>query len=427
MAIGLSWPQLLQSLYEFYDKASESLDWLAWSQEATGNISIGQAPPPSPQSPAQFQDALDRARTRIQELQIPTFDAPLPDSGTVPTNGFDATRQAIRSRISTLLNCVSEVSDARASIEYFSTLEGVFENQISMLSTLSQVMFDLAEKYPIKMLAETLVFRALDVDNSYIPFVADTLEELRAKRKAAITALDARLSEVRGAANEIKNLLAVEAIDLKVSLDHLLQLDADVARLQEEFLKAFNARNEAAADVQRQKVLRDAAELDVAETQERITIARMRVSQIWSNIDQVNDQIKIPYLCPVSKVDWANCNNAAHAEYKNQYQENQGHLRKELNRLRESLEDAKAVVATAMKDLSSAQATLESYERKFSKAKEILQAADSRQLEVRKELENKARFRMEEKHRLRADIFWSENQFDQSDVQAIITQLGASP
>jgi len=49
MATSLfTWAKLLESLYEMYDKVSECLDWLAWSQEATGNVAIGRAPPPLP-------------------------------------------------------------------------------------------------------------------------------------------------------------------------------------------------------------------------------------------------------------------------------------------------------------------------------------------------------------------------------------------
>lgn len=428
MATGLfTWAKLLASLYEFYDTASDSLDWLTWSQEATGNVAIGQAPPPSPQSPAKFQEALERARKRIDELPTPTFNARLPDSGVVPTTGFDATREAIRLRISDLLACVSEISDARSAIDYFATLEIALNNQISMLYTLAQEMWKLAETYPVEILIETLAFQAIDVEYSYIPFVAGTLDKLKAKRDVATAAVTARLSEVRAAANEIRNVLTVEAIDLRAAVERLEQLDAEVQKLQEAVVKAIEARDKAAADVQRQQVLRDAAEMDVAETEERLSSAQAAVTGLRNRIQQVIAELNVQYDCPISHVPWDECTSAEHVQYKNAYAENQKRLRDDLTQLQASLTSAQDSVVAASNDLTAAKNTLVNYEGRLRNAKVQLETCETRLKQAQELWKDKARFAQEEKQRLRADIFASENKSDQTQVQDLVAQLGATP
>lgn len=383
--------------------------------------------PPSPMAPAMFQDALDQARTRIDELPIPAFEALLPDSGSVPTGGFDVTRQAIRMRISDLLNCVSEISDARSAINYFSTLESALKNQSEMLDVLAEEMWALAEKYPVKAIVEALLFSAINVKGSYIPFVSETQGKVQGKRKAATTALATRLVEVRGAANEIKNILAVEAIDLRNALEHLEQLDAEVLKLREAVAKIIHDRDESVANVKRQKDLRDGAEMDVAETKERLTTAQQHVADLKDKIKQVTAEIGVPYSCPVSHVPWNQCNDENHVKYKNAYLENQQRLRDDLTRLGTVLKNAEELVVGVSNDLAYTSQILVDYESKLHNASTLLNIVETRLMDAQANLEAKALFTWEEKHRLRADIFASENMSDQSQVQNVIGQLGVAP
>ncbi|MEO3714119.1 hypothetical protein [Roseateles flavus] len=329
--------------------------------------------------------------------------------------------------MSDLLACVSEVSDARSAIAYFATVETALKSQRDMLSDLAKVMWKLAETYPVAILSETLAFQALDVENSYIPFVSGTLDQLETKRNAATVAMTARVSEVRVAANEIRNVLTVEAIDLRAAVERLEQLDVEVQQLQEAVVKAIYARDKATADVQRQQTLRDAAEMDVAEAEERLSAAQTAAANIRNSIQQVTEAISVPYNCPISHVSWNECDSADHVQYKNAYVQNQQRLRNELTQLQARLTSAQNAVVTAFNDLNSTRNTLATFESGLDSAKTMLQTAESELKQAQELWKAKARFAQEEKQRLRADIFASENSSDQNQVQDVITQLGATP
>lgn len=427
MATGVVvWGNLMESLYDLYDEVNSGLDWLIWSQEATGNVQIGKAPPPSPTSPDEFQKALDRTRKQVNDLQLPTFETRLPDNGNVPTTGFDATRSAIRGRISDLLNCVTEVDDAKGAITYFSTLADALSQQMEMLRRLAEVMWELAEKFPVKLLVETLGFEAINIEGSYIPFVQETANKVVEKKIAAKSALEARLAKVRSAANDIKNLLTVEAIDLRVALGRLEQLDAEVLKLQDAVGMAVEKRTQSVTNVQRAETLRDAGKMDVAETEERLESDRERVSTLDAQINQLTEQIDRPFICPVG-ASWNDCVREDHIPFKNSYIENRNALINQRSQRQFDLKAAKDLVVETSKDLAAVRAQLVQLEGRLMQAKDVLKVDEERLKSVRNELKAKALFLTEEKHRLRADIFAAENRSDEDQVAAVTTRLGAAP
>lgn len=427
MAMGeFAWSKLLKSLYDLYDEVNRGVDWLIWSQEATGNVLIGKAPPPSPTSAKEFQEALDRTRKQVNDLPLPTFEVRLPDSGNVPTTGFDATRNAIRGRMSDLLDCVTEVDDARGSIAYFSTLVDALNRQMEMLRELAKVMWELAEKFPVKILVETLGFEAINIEDSYMPFVQETLFKVEDKQRPAKAALEARLDQIRSAANDIKNLLIVEAIDLRATLDRLAQLDDEVLKLQESFAKASEKRNQSVANVQRAETLRNAGEMDVAETEDRLELARDRVSNLISQIQDLTEQIDRPFVCPLG-ASMDTCVREEHVPFKNAYIANRNALINQRSQRGSELSAARDVVAETSSDLASAKARLAQLESRLAQAKSVLKADEDNLNKVREELKAKVAFVTEEKHRLRADIYATENRSDQDQAAAVATRLGASP
>jgi len=427
MATGvLAWGKLLESLYDLYDEVNSGLDWLIWSQTATGNVQIGKAPPPSPTSPEEFQEALDRTRKQVNDLPLPTFETLLPDNGNVPTTGFDATRSAIRGRISNLSNCVTEIDDAKSAITYFSTLANALNKQMEMLRRLAEVMWQLAEKFPVKILVETLGFEAINIEGSYIPFVQETANKVVEKQIASKSALEARLAKVRSAANAIKNLLTVEAIDLRVALGRLEQLDAEVLKLQEVVAMAVERRTQSVANVQRAETLRDAGKMDVAETEERLESKRERVFNLDAQIKQLTEQIDRPFVCPVG-ASWNDCVREDHIPFKNSYIENRNALINQRSQRQVDLKAARDAVVETSKDLTAVRAQLVQLEGRLTQARDVLKVDEERLNNVRNELKAKALFLTEEKHRLRADIFAAENRSDEDQVAAVTTRLGAAP
>lgn len=419
-----TWAKFLLDLQDFVDEVNDSLDWLLWSQEATGNVEIRQAPPPSPMSPSAYQDALDRTRDQVSALPIPTFEAHLPSTNVVPTTGFDATRSEIRSRINDLLSCVSETTGANNAIDYFSLLDEALNRQVEMLRRLAKTMWELAEKFPVKVLVDVLAFQALDVEESYIPFVVATQDHVKAKRKAATDALRARLTVVRTAANEIRNILIVEAIDLDSARERLEQLDAEVLQLQEVVTKAAADRERISKEVNRLKTLCDAAEMDVAEAEARLDTAQETVAKLGDSITDVKAAISVPYKCPEFGVPWNECTNPDHYKYKKAYSENMSNLRNQLNQLQKDLDSARQKVSSIEQDLAGTRNTLATLKTQLSNAMDFLKTAEDRLQQARSDLTAKAEFVTREKYRLRADIFAAENISDQNQVKALIEQLG---
>ena len=420
----LTWAKLLLDLQDFVDEATVSFDWLLWSQEAIGNVDIGKAPPPSPMSPEAYQEALNRTRDRISALPIPTFDARLPNSNVVPKTSFDATRSEIRSRINDLLSCVSEATDAKNAINYFSMLDEALNRQIEMLQRLALTMWDLAKKFPVQVLINTLAFQALDVEYSYIPFVDETQDHLRAKQEAAIDSYRARLTMILKSAYNINNILTVEAVDLKSARERLEKLDAEVLQLQKVVIEADADRETKSKEVNQLKTIRQAAEMDLAEGEEGLDTARQMVGQLENRIKKVVAAIKVPYECPVSGYNWVNCIEKNHLEYKKAYSENLVNLRKQLKQLQEDLDDARETENSIEHDLVKVRNTLANLETQLVSAEESLEVAEDRLQQVQNDLIAKAKFTVQEKHKLRADIFAAENTSDQYQVNALITQLG---
>lgn len=424
MATVREWAELLLVLHEFVDEVNDALDWILWAQEATGNIAIDKAPPPSPRSPDAYQKALEKTRDRISGLPLPTFEAKLPSTVAVPTNGFDATRTEIRSRINDLSLCVAETADARSAIKYFALLEETLGRQIDMLRELEKVLWDLQLKFPV---VDLLAFQALNVQGSYIPFVGKTQDIAAGRGKAAKEALTVRLGAIRGTAIDTKNVLLMEGIDLKATLDRLAQLDAEVLQLQEAVVKAVENRDRAQADMQRLETLRDAAQMDVEETEARLEAASENVNRLTTRVSEVTKEIAIPYKCPLSGVSWDECTALEHVNFKNEFSAHQQRLSQELNQLQQALETARNQVASATSDLAKVKSTLASVNNQLASAKKALQGAEAKLQQAKADWKAKAAFVTEEKHMLRADIFAAENTRDKMEVEGLMVQLGDAP
>jgi hypothetical protein len=269
----MSWSSIVQALKEAYDSVSQASEWYFWTQDVMLAIQQKKAPPPSPLSTKLFESKLEDDQLRLSKLAKPTFEAALPEKGAVPTTGFDVTRSAIRLRMRALENCVSEVSDGRSAIRYFKRIEAQLETQQNMLGRLQGELLNLAHDYPLPFLFEQLLINSTSIDYSYLPTVKATSQIVETKRKSAEATLAMRLTLLKASANEIKNILIVEAVDLKVQVQRLQDLDNEVGRLQEKLVQAVEARDKAAADEKQSKTIMDAATLDVQVTEGRLSDA----------------------------------------------------------------------------------------------------------------------------------------------------------
>lgn len=237
----------------------------------------------------------------------------------------------------------------------------------------------------------------------------------------------ARLGLLRVAANEVRNVLLVEALDLKVQAQRLQNLDDEVRRLQEALQQAITARDEAITEERRSKALLDAAELDVAETEDRLDNAKRTVRNLSNQIAQLTEEANRPYLCPVSQVTWSECTDASHVKYKNEYVSKRDEKLKALAQARNRWEDASATVDRISDDLQWYRQQAREFAQNLETARLRLQEAEAQMKAARDLLTERARFAEEEKWKSRADVFLGENASDQKAIESAIGQLSAGP
>jgi len=424
IAAASAFATLVAALIEGGSQANEALDWLSWSQDATAAVSQGKAPPPSPHSPAIFQEKLDKARSRIAALESPAYTAALPKTGTVPTGGFDITRNAVRSRVSALQDCIAELAESRAARRNFKQLDARLDAQIAGLQRLSTALWEIASKVPQKLIFDTLAFQALDIEN-LIPTVAATRNILSSKLSALDATRKERLAVLQAAAAELKNVLLVEAIDLRNQVDRLQKLDAEVLVYQEKLVAQVAVRDKALERVNYREQLIDAAEMDVEETDARLTTAKNKLSSLANQINQWSAEANRAYVCPEKNVGWNECNNPDHVKYKNAYLEHRKQAEQRLQSLEGERDEAAELVNSTSNDLQDCRQRLKNAQTDLKLAKQEAVNAEAGVSTARQALAEKARIAQEEKWRSRADIFSAENTADQQYVAQAIGQLGA--
>lgn len=418
-----TWISLGDALREGYDKASNALAWLTWSQDATLAIMQQKALPPSPSAPSIFKERLETEQARISALTIPGFDAALPSDGPVPTGSFDATRGAIRARMDGLTICVGELAASRSAIGYFKQLENALVMQDEMLRQLAEVLLKLAATYPVPFLAEQLLFTSVDVEGSYIQIVQETRAKLKNKIMVAQAARTARIAIIKAAAGEVQNVLVVEAIDLKFQVNRIQDMDNEVVVFQEKVLHAVDARDKALADEKRGWSLLDAATLDVTETEVRLGAARKEVDRLNGQIYQLTAAINVEYKCPDSGVSWNDCDNTQHGQYKADYIKRRNELGAQLGQVRNAHDNATKIVTSIAEDLESSIRQSTAFAEKLAAAQVRTKEAVARLEAAKTQLAKKARIAQDEKWKSRADLFFAENSRDQQQVTTSIRQL----
>lgn len=414
----------MAALLEGYDQASTAMDWMSWAQDAAMAVQEEKAPPPSPRSPAMFQSLLDDEQAKVRSLKKPTYEANLPANGLIPTTGFDATRREIRSRIGALQDCLTELTDSKNAIVYFEQLEASLANRQKMLYALAKALWEPVGKAP-SIFGEALAFRATDVEGSYIVTVNTTINILANKRESAKLALAARLAILMPAANDIKNALIVEGIDLKGQAQRIRDLDNEVQRLQRTVVAAVTAKDDAAAYSKRCSDLLDAARLDVQETEARLDSANAAVSAMSIQIQQAAERLNQAYVCPISGVGYEKCTEPEHVKFKNLYVLSRNQLLQQLQILQSRSNELTNVANTISGELRARQEQVRNFTKEFDAAQKRLLDARGRLKNAQDSLAEKARTAENEKWKTRADIFFTENASDQQTVDAAIVQLSA--
>lgn len=419
-----TWISLADALREGYDKASDALAWLTWSQDATLALQQGKALPPSPSAPSIFKERLETEQARISALTIPGFDAALPNDGPVPTTSFDATREAIRARMGDLTTCVGELAASRNAIGYFKQLENALAMQDEMLRQLAAVLLELAATYPVPFLADQLLFTSVDIEGPYMQIVQETRDKLKNKILATQAARAARIAVIKAAASEVQNVLVVEAIDLKAQVQRIQDMDNEVVVFQEKVIRAVDARDKALADEKRGRSLLDAATLDVIETEGRLDAARKEVDRLNGQIYQLTAAINVEYKCPDSGVSWNECDNPQHGQYKADYIKRRNEMGAQLGQVRNAHDNATKIVTSIAEDLENAIRQSAAFADELAAAQVRTKEAVARLETAKTKLAKKARIAEDEKWKSRADLFFAENSRDQQQVTTSIRQLG---
>ncbi|MQP68546.1 hypothetical protein GE253_24825 [Niveispirillum sp. SYP-B3756] len=424
------WARLLRTLRKAKSDLDKASDWIAWGHEATLAVGAKEAPPPSPASPAEFYQMLLDQRASIENVALPDFSENLPATAPVNTASLDSVRRDIRQRVMIVQTCVTEVQEARTTVDYYDLILRALEDQKERLRQLGELVEGLYTKlnthtpgFITGLIQQFLFFKIFDLENSYIPTVAETAGIAKARRDKASAHINSRISMLLGSANAIQQLLIIEKLGLQIEYERLEALDLDVTSLADEVQVARQAESEANRQLDLSKANQQAAQADLKNAEDSLADTEQRVRTTSKQVENATNVYNEPYICPVSGSTWDGCRVSGHQKYKEEYQ-NQRKWRKErLDNLERDLSVYKKQTVNARGTVAGRRQDLRSAEQDVSvKTDSLTRAKAAREAAVQKHAKRSEHV-YQEKWRSRADLHWAENGSDKATLDVAVAQL----
>jgi hypothetical protein len=314
-----------ERLEEINDKLQETIDWLFWALDTMGAIRANEPLPAVtvPWPASELEQVLVKNREEVRKIAAPTFAAPLPSVGTLPTSSHDV-RPYLRVRIEALLTTGDEMVDSLQSRPMLLALAKQANTAARLVRSVSTVLEDLMKAgFDI---SGQITYLWFNNEATYRPLLNQIEEAAGAKATAVANAVNARAAGVRTAGAQIQSALAVEDAALAAEAarldtvaaelrERLARLDADEAALNA-LARDIRQTEDAIADV-----ISDSRRL----RGERSNVSR-RKAQLEERIRTLDRELNTPYnRCPNGK-SYDQCD---HQELKRAWDADQQQRRRE--------------------------------------------------------------------------------------------------
>lgn len=396
---------------ELIDDVEEFQEWTRWSDEAARAVDRGRQPPPAPGIAGAPLDKFFSSRMAAQAAKVDAIEPLQFDTAIVVnpprTASPEATRQDLKAAVSLLIDAISEVQDAAASLEEFKSVIAALGRQAEMLLAVSDLVIELALK-PQTSIGGPLIVTELVTQGSalraYSEGTTETENAARAKHESALKKISARKVEIDVQSNNLRNLLEVERLSFS-------GLNAEIRELERQLAIQQQQNREAAAKIgNAQEAMRtQRANLETVRRQIDELSRRPSIGQLSQRLGEVQNSLSQPYgLCP-NRHRYDDC---THHQLKAQWDERTASLRRSQTSLQEQLRVVRAGQAEQQAQLSDLSARRLDLEQRMREAQDAIvenQNLLARGQEPATRLENRLKAKRESG---RTDIFEQENRYD---------------
>ncbi|HYR29397.1 MAG TPA: hypothetical protein VEU30_13080 [Thermoanaerobaculia bacterium] len=341
--------KVLSEIYEHYNDISDTSDDVMFAIGAAGDAYLGNPVTPPAWSTGEFVKVI-RLRTKaIEELELPEFEMPLPSTGNVPTNSFDATRGELRRRNQALHAAAIELAEANAVRHSLDGAVKGVDHARKAAVTLGKL---LQELQPFDFTG-AIGFTGFELQTLVDPALGDQGAAVKTKRDEWIVKAKARANALENARIDLRNRLVIEA--------NALDAQARVLRAEQD---ALATRKKA---IDQEKRLLDELKIKIGDLQtsydalvtqrdrerSRLSGRRSVLGSLRSEEQRLNTEIGRPYdRCP----NGATFEVCDHWLSRQKWLEEKAALRKQLANVRASIQNTNqeiVAIEDAIRNLTS--------------------------------------------------------------------------
>jgi hypothetical protein len=407
---------VLAQILRINKDVSGDVDKLLSGMNAVGDAYLGRPVQPPGSTTDEFVELTKQRTKRINDLELPSFGAPMPSTTNVPSNSFDAIRGELRTRNRMLMAAVIELAEGRSLRDQLR--EGV--QRVQQARKAAKTLGDLLQKIAPFDVTHAIGFTWLSLTTDVDSALSDQETAIRTKRDEWLAMLKLRGTALQAARLDLHNNLLVESV--------ALQGQALVARAERDALSARKTT------IDQEQSIVDALLADIkllrAEKArliaERDSLQRVRSSRQSSLASLQNEQQMLrnelakPFdLCP-NRNTYQAC---GHPELKKQWDQRVADLNRRLSGVQQSIGNYSREINDLGKQIATADGNIASQQSRIDQAVASHQTRDAALQKTRAKWQTDYDDFLAREHRSRVILYADENARDQQQIGSIESRI----
>lgn len=297
---------LYLQLLETADDLSDAVELLFWALDAMSALRAREVPPEAPRGlpGSEFEGMLRDNLARVKQFPVPSYQAPLPAGGSLPTTSHEA-RIHLRAEMELLLGASDEISDSLQHTPMLLQLREQCDTARRVLAEVTKILQKLiAAGIDI---TQQLSYQWLTHELTYQPLLAQIRDAAIDKAAAIKAGVAARGGAIRAAGSTLQAALAVEAAALA---GEAARIDAVAAELRQRLaaLEAEEARlRTLELEARGLEAERDDLRADAEMLAALRSTSQQRISTIQDRIRDLDALIRAGYTSCPQGASYANC------------------------------------------------------------------------------------------------------------------------
>ena len=228
--------KIYKTVKKTYDQFKTVTDILTWAGDVAAALEEEKAAPPPPsqwKKGARLLEILSEERDAIAAIELPVYEAPLPNGAAAPSSSFDAMRNSLQHRVPLLKVAVFELQDGDGARRELVGVADLAKVRGSAAARVAALLLQAAVRVPLPKLQLELVGAMFDISTIHIPVLQEIEDTARKGSSQMGKDIVARAKRVEAAAKDVRAVLAVEAAALSAEATRLKNAaDALLARRQ---------------------------------------------------------------------------------------------------------------------------------------------------------------------------------------------------